>query len=120
MLAESVVRSLIRLAVTLAILGGTYLLIVKPILNTTESTVNRAFDSADGFQDEINRSLQSAGLDGVTITDPDSIKGAIGNANLKPAIKNAPDKKTKALLRCVDRAGGDVSKIVACQEKFLK
>ncbi len=119
MLAESAVRSLIRLVVTVAILGATYLLIVKPVLNTTETTVNRAFDSAGGFEDEVNRSLQSAGLDDVNIEDTDSIKGTIGNIDLGTAIKNAPDKKTKRLLRCIDRANGDVGAIVNCRQRFL-
>lgn len=117
MLAETAVRSLIRLVVAVAILVAIYLLL--PILDTTENTVNRAFDSAGGFQDEINRSLQSAGLDEVNIGDANSIKRAIGKVDLSTAIERAPDKRTKRLLRCIERAGGDVSAIVSCQRRFV-
>lgn len=119
MLAESAVRSLIRLVVTVAILGAVYLLILKPVLDTTENTVNRAFDSADSFQGGVNQSLRSAGLDGVNIGDADSIKSTIGNVNLKTAIKNAPDRRTKRLLRCIDRANGDIGDIVGCQQRLI-
>jgi hypothetical protein len=114
MLAESAIRSLIRLLVTVLVLGAVYLFIVKPILDTTENTFNQAFDASGTFQTEINRSLRSAGLDGVDLGDPGSVKAEVGDVDLSTAISNAPNRRTKRLLRCIDRADGDVAAISRC------
>jgi hypothetical protein len=114
MLAESAIRSLIRLVVTVLVLGAAYLFIVRPILDTTENTFNRAFETGGSFQTEINRSLRSAGIGGVDLGDPGSVKATVGDVDLGTAIANAPNRRTKRLLRCIDRADDDVAAISRC------
>lgn len=118
MLAESLVRSLIRLVVTVAILVAIYLLIVKPVLETTESSVNSAFQGGGvELQQQVNDSLESAGLKGIDFGDPGSSTVVIGDVDLGSAIENAPDRRTRRLLRCIDRANGDVAKIQRCTRR---
>ncbi|HKJ35647.1 MAG TPA: hypothetical protein VKA36_03685 [Solirubrobacterales bacterium] len=117
MLAESLVRSLIRLVVTVAILAAIYLLILKPILDTTENSVNSAFQTSNQLQDQVNDSLSAAGLRGIDFGDPSSSQVIIGGADLGNAIENAPDQKTKRLLKCIDRADGNIAKIQRCARR---
>ena len=114
-MGESAVRGLIRLLVTVGTLAAVYFLIVAPILDTTNETINRAFDATGGIQESINESLQEAGIDDV----PDFDGKGSTNAALDQAIDNAPDKRTKQLLRCIQRADGDVDAISACQQRYL-
>lgn len=114
MLAESLVRSLIRGLVTIAILAAVYFFIVKPVLDTTEDTVNGAFEQSFGIQQEVNDSLESAGIGRIELGDPSSIENRIGDVDLSTAIANAPDRRTKRLLRCIDRADGEIEKISRC------
>jgi hypothetical protein len=114
-MGESIVRSLIRLLVTVGVLAGVYFFIVSPILDTTNETIDRAFDASSGFQESINESLEQAGIDDVNVDD--GLQG-IGDVDLSGAIANAPDKRTKNLLRCIQRANGDVDEISRCQQRF--
>lgn len=112
-MGESAVRGLIRLLVTVGILAAVYFLIVSPILDTTNETIDRAFDASSDLQESINEQLEESGVD--KLPDFDS-QGT--NAALDQAIENAPDKRTKNLLRCIQRADGDVDAISACQQRF--
>ena len=64
-MGESAVRGLIRLLVTVGILAAVYFLIVSPILDTTNETIDRAFDASSDLQESINEQLGSGGLDRV-------------------------------------------------------
>jgi predicted PurR-regulated permease PerM len=112
-MGETAVRGLIRLLVTVGILAAVYFLIVSPILNTTTDTIDRAFDATGGIQESINESLQEVGIDEV----PNFDKGNT-NAALDQAIRNAPDRRTKQLLRCIQRAGTDIDAITTCQARY--
>jgi hypothetical protein len=114
-MGEALVRNLLRLVVSLAILAGVYFFIVSPIVGTTNDTFKQAFDANDDLQDQINDSFRSAGLSPVDLQD-DPLK--LGDVDLTAAIKHAPDKRTKKLLRCIDRTEGNVDEIVACQDKL--
>lgn len=115
-MGESIIRSLVRLGVTVAIFGAAYVFIVNPILDTTEDTINRAFDSADEAQKSLNEAFGGTNID---LSDFGEIQG-IPDGALDEAIKNAPDKKTKKLLRCIDKAGSSVGELQACQQKFVE
>src|SRR5688500_15053941 len=66
-MGESLVRGLIRLLVTVGILAAVYFFIVSPILDTTNETIDRAFDASSGFQESIDESLETAGIDNVDL-----------------------------------------------------
>jgi hypothetical protein len=44
--AGTFINPLMKVVTTVAILAAVYFFIVKPVLDTTENTVNRAFDTA--------------------------------------------------------------------------
>jgi hypothetical protein len=107
----SFASGVIRLIVGVAILAAAYFFIVKPVLNTTE----HAIDSA-------NKGLERSFGPGADITD---ISGTIESVNRKvqreirksfhTAEKNGNPNK---LIKCVQRAHGNVRKIQHCTEKF--
>ncbi len=97
-MADTLVRSLIRLIATVGILAAVYLFVVKPILDTTESTFDQAFG---GIQTSIDDAFEGVGI------EPPSLSG---------------DSKTDAekLLACVQRAQPNTRKMQRCAERFSK
>jgi len=104
-MAEILASNLMRLLVTVGILAAVYFFAIKPILDTTNDTINRAFDASDSFQDEIQDSFDDAGISGF---DADSI-------NITGASSN---KKAQKLLDCVEKAQPNTTKMQACVEKY--
>ena len=98
-MAETLARTLIRLIATIAILAAVYFFIVKPILDTTNETIGRAFEGGEGITDQIQQSLDDSGLDDYDI-------------NL-----DSRDDAMK-LLRCVQRANQDIERIQRCSDRF--
>jgi len=103
---------IIRLLVTVGILAAAYFFLVKPVLNTTD----KAIDSA-------NKSFEkSFGTHGTNVTD---ISGTIDEVNkqiqreirksLKAAERHGNPQK---LVKCIQRAHGDVQRIQRCTVKF--
>jgi hypothetical protein len=103
---------IIRLLVTVGIIAAIGYFLVKPALDTT----NKAIDSA-------NRSFeQGFGTNGVDITD---INGTIRKVNrqvqreIRKSFKVAKkDGNPKRLVKCIQRAKGDVARIQRCTVKF--
>jgi F0F1-type ATP synthase membrane subunit b/b' len=113
----SVTSGIIRLLVTVGILGAAYLFIVKPVLDTTENvsnTVNNSIESA-------NRSFeQSFGPHSET-------SKALRNANKQVQIqitrtfhqvKQSTGGDPQKLIRCIQHASGDVHRIQRCTIKY--
>ena len=98
-MAETVVRSLIRLVVTVAILGAVYLFIVKPILDTTNNTIDKAFDGSRGLIEQIDGQLDSAGIEDADFTVPSA-------------------QKAQRMLRCMQRAGNDAGRVQRCANRY--
>ena len=98
-MAEVLARTLIRVIATVAIFAAVYFFIVKPILDTTNDTIDRAFEGSQGITDQIQQSLDNSGVEDFDI-------------NL--------DSRTEAmkLLDCTQRANQDVEKIQRCVDRF--
>jgi hypothetical protein len=108
----TVTSGIVRLLVTVGILAAAYFFLVKPVLSTTD----KAIDSA-------NQSFEKTfGVPGADITD---IGKTIENVNKRvereirrsfhTAEKNGNPKR---LVRCIERAHGDVHRIQRCTLKF--
>jgi hypothetical protein len=97
--AETLARSLIRLAVTVGILAAIYLFIVKPVLDTTSNSIDRAFEGGQGVVEQIDEQLDSAGVEDAQIDLPST-------------------KRAQRLLRCIQRAEQDVDRIQRCVNRF--
>jgi hypothetical protein len=100
--AGTVIGPILKIVTTVAILGAAYLFIVKPVLDTTDSVIDRSFDAfGESFEglDELPGQIQS---------------------NLDDALESSDDPK--ALKRCIKRAIADNqlegARIDRCTERF--
>jgi hypothetical protein len=102
----------IRLLVSVGILAAAYFFIVKPVLKTTDNAIDGA-----------NKSFEkSFGVHGTDLTD---ISGTIEDVNRKIQREirhsfNTAKKEgnPKRLVKCIQRAHGDVHRIQRCTVKF--
>jgi hypothetical protein len=104
--------SVLRLAVTVGILVAVYLLIVRPVLDTTNKAIDSAnqqfggFNSINGVNSNIGREIQR------------SIRQT--NRQVQRQVKRSlrqtsPNRaRQKRLLRCVQRAHGNANRIQRC------
>ena len=98
-MAETLARTLIRLIATVAIFAAVYFFILKPILDTTTETIDRAFEGSQGITDQIQQSLDDSGLDDYDI-------------NLDS------QRQAAKLLNCIQRANQDIERIQRCNSRF--
>lgn len=99
----------IRLAVAVGIIAATYLFLVKPVLHTTDNAINESFGPGGlgGIQRQINHAIDSA------------------NGQVRRQVRRSFHQSKRAgahdsqkLLRCVQRANGDVNRTQACARRF--
>jgi len=100
--AGTVINPIIRIVTTVAILAAVGIFIVKPVLDTTESTIDRSFDAFGdvGFDDlpgqiqgDIDRALKAS-------NDSGSLQRCI-----QPALEGGGAPNTRRVNRCVERLG---------------
>jgi len=108
----SLTSGIIRLLVTVGILAAAYFFIVKPVLKTTDNAIESANQSFE----------KSFGVHGTDLTD---ISGTIEDVNrkIRHDIRrsfHAAEKagNPKRLVKCIQRAQGDVHRIQRCTVKF--
>lgn len=103
--AGTFINPLLKVVTTVAILAATYFLLVRPILDTTETTIDRAFDSVnpalENTQQQINRATRRQGVQNFKI----------------PASSQQSLEQANKLLDCITKAQGDVAEIQACNNK---
>jgi type II secretory pathway pseudopilin PulG len=95
-MTETLARSLIRLIVTVAILAAVYFFLVRPILDTTNDTIDKAFE---GVNSSLDNAFDDAGLNA---------------PNLSGVGKTDGEK----ILACVQRVQPDTTKMQKCAERF--
>ncbi len=109
----------IRLAVTVGILAAVYFFIVKPILHTTEHTVestNRAVEQSanqatfdtKAIEEEVNRTIEDVNWE-VQVQVRHTFHATKGRGDVR---------KQERLLHCIQRAHGDVRRIERCSRRF--
>jgi F0F1-type ATP synthase membrane subunit b/b' len=110
---------IIRLGVTVGILAAVYFFIVKPVLHTTEHTVdsaNKAFEESfnsatfdtKAIQEEVNKQIEDVNKQVQTEVE----------RSFHATKVNGTQKKQEKLLHCVQRANGNVHRIERCTRKF--
>lgn len=97
-MSETLARSLIRLLVTVGILAAVYFFIVRPVLDTTNDTINHAFDSVDS---QLDNAFDDAGIN-------------------PPNLTGAGKTDAQRVLDCVERVQPDVTKMQRCAEKLTR
>ena len=108
----SLTSGIIRLLVTVGILAAAYFFIVKPVLKTTDNAIDSANQSFE----------KSFGVHGVDITDVSATIEDV-NRQMKREIRRSfhaakNDGNPRRLVRCIQRAKGDVHRIQRCTVKF--
>jgi hypothetical protein len=97
-MSETLARSLIRLIVTVGILAAVYFFMVRPILDTTNDTIDRAFD---GVNSSLDNAFDDAGV------NPPNLTG-VGKTD------------AERVLACVQRVEPDTTKMQRCAARFTK
>jgi hypothetical protein len=113
----NVTSGIIRLLVTVGILAAVYLFIVKPVLDTTENvsdtvnssirSANESFERSFGPHSESSKALRRANRQ-VQIQITHSVRQA----------KHAAGGDPMRIVRCIQRANGDVDKMQLCAKRF--
>jgi uncharacterized protein YoxC len=110
---------IIRLAVTVGILAAVYFFIVKPVLHTTEHTVDttnkafeKSFDSSTfdskAIEEKVNRTIEDVNK---------QVQVEVEHSFRVTKVQGAPKKQEK-LLHCVQRANGNVHRMERCAKKY--
>lgn len=98
----ALVSSVLKIAVTAAVLVLAYLLIIKPILNTTESITNNTNSS---IQQSLNQAF------GFEAGSPTARK-------IKREVGNGKGFDEKALINCIERSSQSAAAAQRCVKKF--
>jgi hypothetical protein len=107
----SLTSGIIRLAVTAGVLFLVYLLIVKPVLKTTDNAIKTSNET-------IQKSFQAGGLDDIGKTIR-SVNHQVQRQIQRSfhATKHAGGNPQR-LVHCIQRAAGDVHRIQRCTRRF--
>ncbi len=105
----SLASGLIRLAVAVGIIAATYLFLVKPVLHTTDNAINKSIDAAG--LNNIGRQIDHA-IDSADRQVRRQVRHSFHQS------KTAGGHDSKKLLRCVQRASGNVNRMQACARRF--
>jgi hypothetical protein len=108
-LAGTFTSSVLRLAVTAGTLALIYFFVIKPVLDTTEEVSRSTRGFSNSTQTDISRQIQR------------SIRQANRQVqrSINRSFNQTPSTKGQQhLLRCVQRAQGNVNRIQACGRKF--
>jgi predicted PurR-regulated permease PerM len=115
--------SVLRLAVAVGILAAAYLLIVRPVLDTT----NKAIESANTFNGSLNSNIQqSIRQSNVSPNIGRQIRRSIRRTNRqvqrqlnRSLHQTAPNRARQTrLLRCVQHAHGNVNRMQRCARRY--
>jgi len=116
-MAEDLVRNLIRVLGTVAVLAGVYFFMIKPILDTTEETFNRAFDAGDSITEQVFEGLEDAGVEKSKVKGLNLDPGDISTTTIDPTDVGAlSSKEAERIFACMDAAATEVSKLTSCGE----
>ena len=110
---------IVRLGVAVGIIVAVGIFIVKPVLDTTEKTVESTNHS-------IEKSFESTNFDTKSIEE--QVNKTIESVNNQVQVQvehsfhtakvHGGERKTEKLLRCVQRSHGHIHRIERCSRKF--
>lgn len=113
--AGTIINPILKILTTVAILAAVYVFIVKPILDTTEETIDRGFESSQQLQQGIQGQVQQSLEQAQQLADEAGASVDVTETTETTEI-NGPD--AQRLLRCIQRANQDVVRMQACTERF--
>jgi uncharacterized membrane protein YhiD involved in acid resistance len=112
-------NGIIRLGVTVGILAAVYFFIVKPVLHTTEhsiDTTNKAFENSfdsstfdtKAIEDQVNKAIEDVN---------NHTQVQVERSFHVTKVQGTPKKQQK-LLHCVQRSNGNVHRMERCAKRF--
>jgi hypothetical protein len=104
--AGTFLNPLLKIVTVVAVLAASYFFIVRPILDTTESTIDRAFDESSNIQKSVQKSIKQA--------NQQAAQQGAGGVQFEASGLTA--KQAERIQDCVTDAAGDVNKLQACGE----
>ena len=104
--AGTVINPIIKIVTTVVILGAVYLFFVKPALDTTQDITDRAFESSNSIQQQIQDDLRESFDEIPNFTVPENVE-----------IPESAQRAQK-LGDCVTAANNNLDKINRCMEKL--
>ena len=113
---------IIRLAVVVGILAAVYVFAIRPVLDTTESISNRAFEHSDQISNSIQRSIQRNIAQTNRQIERQLRQSGI-NANpptqhqIRRVVHGITPAQARRLNRCVSRAGANLARFNACFDR---
>jgi hypothetical protein len=116
---------IIRLAVVVGILAAVYFFAIRPVLDTTESISNRAFDQSDQISNSIQRSIQR----NINQTNrqiqrqfghPPPPAAVPSHTTITRTVRNLTPAKARRLNRCIQRAGSRLPAFNRCFDRFSR
>jgi hypothetical protein len=102
--------SVLRLAVSVGVLVAAYLLIVRPVLDTTNKAIDSANTGFGGVNSNIGREIQRS----IRQTNR-QVRRQINRSLHQVSPNSARQKK---LLRCVQHANGNAHRIHRCARRY--
>ena len=102
--AGTFLNPLLKVVVTVAVLAATYFFIVKPILDTTNNTIDRAFDESANIQKSVQQSIKQANQQAQQQ----------GAENVQFQASGLTPKQAERVQNFVAKAGGDFNALHAC------
>ena len=103
--AGTFLNPLLKVVATVAILAASYFFIVKPILDTTEGTIDRAFDESANIQKSVQESIDQANK-----------QAQQQNSGVTFQASGLTAKQAERIQNCVAQAAGDVNALQKCGE----
>ena len=110
----NVASGIIRLLVAVGILAAAYFFIVRPVLDTTENVSDTIGHSVDST----NRQIEQARKETSQAFGPRSKTAKDIRRAQRQAQKASPGSDQVKVLRCVQRANGDVYKMQRCTRRY--
>ena len=106
--AGTFLNPLLKVVSTVAILAAIYFFMVRPILDTTE-------DISGGVLNSVNKGLDQAAKEQKQANQAEKQAQHQGAQSFEIQANDVTPKQADKLLKCVQSANGDVTKIQACQ-----
>lgn len=115
--AENLANRLIGLLVTVGILAAIYFFAIKPILDTTNNAIDRAFEPLEGLN--VQGLFDDAGFDEFTIEDVQSSNFPDVRQQIQSSgLSGAEARRAQRLLACIQRVQPDTAKMQVCSAKY--
>jgi hypothetical protein len=113
--AGTIISPIIKVVTTVAILAGVYLLIVRPILDTTEDITKGVNENIARSQQQSNQAAAAAQPQATEAEVSSTRQSATSYANSLIAGSQPWPKASKAVLHCVKQAGDNLPKLERCE-----